>query len=38
MKPTLKELLLKLTQAAKKRKTLPLETNGIRTKGVPIND
>jgi len=38
MKPTLKELLLKLTQAAKKRKPLPLETYGIKEKGVPIND
>lgn len=35
---TLKELLNKLTQQAKKRKSLPVETNGMKEKGVPIND
>jgi hypothetical protein len=36
---TLKELLNKLTQQAKKRKpTTPVETNGMKSKGVPIND
>jgi hypothetical protein len=35
---TLKELLDKLTQQAKKRKPLPVKTNGMKSKGVPIND
>jgi len=35
---TLKELLEKLTQSATKRKPKPVETNGMKTKGVPIND
>jgi hypothetical protein len=36
---TLKELLDKLTQQAKKRKPQqPVETNGMKNKGVPIND
>jgi hypothetical protein len=35
---TLKELLNKLTQQAKKRKPTPVETNGMKKKGVPIHD
>jgi hypothetical protein len=35
---TLKELLDKLIQQASKRKTQPVETNGMKKKGVPIND
>lgn len=35
---TLKELLDKLTQSALKRKQKPVETNGMKEKGVPIND
>jgi hypothetical protein len=35
---TLKELLEKLTQQAKKKKPKPVETNGMKSKGVPIND
>lgn len=35
---TLKELLNKLTQSALKRKPKPIETNGMKNKGVPIND
>ena len=35
---TLKELLDKLTQQAKKIKPKPVETNGMKNKGVPIND
>lgn len=35
---TLKELLEKLTQQAKKRKPQPVTTNGMKNKGVPIND
>jgi hypothetical protein len=35
---TLKELLKKLTQQAKNRKPKPVETNGMKSKGVPIND
>lgn len=35
---TLKELLDKLTQQAKKRKPQPVATNGMKKKGVPIND
>ena len=35
---TLKELLEKLTQQAQKRKPKPVETNGMKKKGVPIND
>jgi hypothetical protein len=35
---TLKELLDKLTQSALKRKAKPIETNGMKKKGVPIND
>ena len=35
---TLKEILEKLTQQAKKRKPKPVETNGMKSKGVPIND
>ena len=35
---TLKEMLNKLTQKAKKRKPKPVETNGMKSKGVPIND
>ena len=35
---TLKELLEKLTQQAQKRKPKPVETNGMKSKGVPIND
>jgi hypothetical protein len=35
---TLKELLDKLTQSALKRKPKPIETNGLKNKGVPIND
>lgn len=35
---TLKELLDKLTQSALKRKTKPVETNGMKEKGVPIHD
>jgi len=31
-------LLNKLTQQAKKRKPTPVETNGMKSKGVPIND
>ena len=33
----LKKVLLKLTQAAKKRKPLPLKLNGMKNKGVQIN-
>jgi hypothetical protein len=35
---TLKEMLEKLMQQAKKRKPTPVETNGMKSKGVPIND
>jgi hypothetical protein len=35
---TLKELLEKLTQQAQKKKSKPVETNGMKSKGVPIND
>ena len=35
---TLKEILEKLTQQAKKRKPQPVKTNGMKEKGVPIND
>jgi hypothetical protein len=35
---TLKELLEKLTQQALKKKPKPVETNGMKSKGVPIND
>ena len=35
---TLKELLDKLTQSALKRKPKPIETNGMKNKGVPVND
>lgn len=35
---TLKEALEKLMQAALKRKPKPLETNGMKDKGVPIHD
>jgi hypothetical protein len=35
---TLKELLNKLTQQAQKRKPQPVETNGMKKKGVPIHD
>jgi hypothetical protein len=35
---TLKEILEKLTQQALKRKPKPVETNGMKNKGVPIND
>ena len=35
---TLKEMLEKLMQQAKKRKSKPVETNGMKSKGVPIND
>jgi hypothetical protein len=35
---TLKELLDKLTQQAKKRKPKPVDTNGMKKKGVPIHD
>jgi hypothetical protein len=35
---TLKELLEKIAQSAKKRKPKPIETNGMKEKGVPIHD
>jgi hypothetical protein len=35
---TLKEILNLLTQQAKKRKPKPVETNGMKEKGVPIHD
>jgi hypothetical protein len=35
---TLKEILEKLMEQAKKRKPQPVETNGMKSKGVPIND
>ena len=35
---TLKEIMEMLKQAAAKRKKAPLETNGMKNKGVPIND
>lgn len=35
---TLKELLNKLTQQAQKRKPQPVKTNGMKEKGVKIND
>ena len=35
---TLKEILEKLMEQAKKRKPRPVETNGMKSKGVPIND
>lgn len=35
---TLKEILEKLTQQALKRKPKPVETNGMKKRGVPIND
>jgi hypothetical protein len=35
---TLEDLLKLLTQSANKRKKKPIETNGMKNKGVPIND
>jgi hypothetical protein len=35
---TLAELLQKLTQQALKKKPKPVETTGMKNKGVPIND
>ena len=35
---TLKEILQKLMQSAQKRKPKPIETNGMKNKGVPIHD
>lgn len=35
---TLKEALEKWVEAAKKRVPNPLETNGMKDKGVPIHD
>lgn len=34
---TLKEIIEKIKQAGQKRKPVPLETNGMKNKGVPIN-
>lgn len=35
---TLKDLMELLKQAGRKRKPAPLETNGMKNKGVPIHD
>jgi len=35
---TLQELLKRIKQLAETRKPLPVETNGMKSKGTPIND